>query len=43
MNLLDTYRKLRETSQMKVKEETELLRQYAELEFLLGKQLTTSK
>jgi len=40
MNLLDSYRKLRETSQMLAKEETELLKQYGELEFLLGKQIT---
>jgi outer membrane protein, heavy metal efflux system len=40
MNLLDSYRKLRETSQMLAKEETELLKQYGELEFLLGRQIT---
>lgn len=40
MNLLDSYRKLRETSQMLAKEETDLLKQYGELEFLLGKQIT---
>lgn len=40
MNLLDSYRKIRETSQMLAKEETELLKQYGELEFLLGKQIT---
>jgi outer membrane protein, heavy metal efflux system len=40
MNLLDSYRKLRETSQILAKEETELLKQYGELEFLLGKQIT---
>jgi len=43
MSLLDTYRKLRETSQMQIKEETELLKQYSELEFLLGKQITKIK
>ena len=40
MNLLDSYRKLREVSQMLAKEETELLKQYGELEFLLGRQIT---
>ncbi|MGB9695981.1 MAG: TolC family protein [Ignavibacteria bacterium] len=39
MSLLDSYRKLRETLQMLVKEETALLREYARLESLLGRQL----
>lgn len=43
MNLLDAYRKLREMSQMRAKEETELLKQIGELEFLIGKQILTSK
>lgn len=43
MNLLDAYRKVRETSQMRAKEETELLKQIGELEFLIGKQILTSK
>jgi len=39
MNLLDAYRSMREIYQMRVKEETGLLKQYGELEFLLGKDL----
>lgn len=39
MSLLDTYRKLRESVQMQAMEESEILKQYAELEFLLGKQI----
>lgn len=39
MNLLDTYRNMRETHQMRAKEETGLLKQYGELEFLLGNNL----
>jgi outer membrane protein TolC len=39
MNLLDAYRSMREIYQMRVKEETGLLKQYSELEFLLGKDL----
>jgi|WetSurSiteA1Bulk_404760.scaffolds.fasta_scaffold20290_2 outer membrane protein, heavy metal efflux system len=36
MNLLDSYRKLREADQMLITEETNYLKQYAELEFLTG-------
>lgn len=36
MNLLDTYRSMREIYRMRAKEETGLLKQYSELEFLLG-------
>ncbi len=43
MNLLDSYRKLRETDQMLVKEETNYLKQIAELEFMVGKNITTFK
>jgi len=43
MNLLDTYRKLRETDQMLVKEETDYLKQTAELEFLLGTNIINIK
>lgn len=39
MNMLDAYRRLRESVQMRAKEETELLKQYGELEFLLGKSI----
>lgn len=39
MNLLDTYRNMREIYQMRAKEETGLLKQYGELEFLLGNDL----
>lgn len=39
MNLLDTYRKMRESVQMQAKEETELLKQYSELEYILGKKI----
>jgi len=40
MNMLDSYRKLRETDQMLVKEETDYLKQVAELEFLIGTNIT---
>ena len=40
MNLLDSYRKLREADEMLVKQETEYLKQLSELEFLLGTQIT---
>jgi outer membrane protein, heavy metal efflux system len=40
MNLLDSYRKMRETDQMLVKEETDYLKQVSELEFLIGKNIT---
>lgn len=40
MNLLDSYRKLREADEKLVKEETEYLKQVSELEFLLGTQIT---
>jgi len=43
MNLLDTYRKLRETDQMLVKEETDYLKQTAELEFLIGTNIINIK
>lgn len=36
MNLLDSYRKIREADEKLVKEETEYLKQMSELEFLLG-------
>ena len=39
MNLLDSYRKLREADEMLVKQETEYLKQLSELEFLLGIQI----
>lgn len=39
MNLLDSYRKLREADQMLINEETNYLSQYAELEFLIGKKI----
>lgn len=38
MNLLDSYRKLREADQMLITEETKYMTQYAELEFLIGKE-----
>jgi outer membrane protein TolC len=40
MNLLDSYRRLREADEKLVKEETEYLKQLSELEFLLGTQIT---
>jgi hypothetical protein len=40
MNLLDSYRKIREADEKLVKEETEYLKQLGELEFLLGTQIT---
>lgn len=41
MNLLDSYRKLREADQMLITEETKYLTQFAELEFLIGKEYKT--
>jgi outer membrane protein, heavy metal efflux system len=43
MNLLDSYRKLRETDQMLVKEEIDYLKLIAELESLIGKNITNIK
>lgn len=40
MNLLDSYRKLREADQMLITEETKYLKQYAELEFVVGTKLS---
>lgn len=40
MNLLDSYRKLREADQMLITEETKYLKQYAELEFVIGAKLS---
>ncbi|MFA7361094.1 MAG: TolC family protein [Candidatus Kapaibacterium sp.] len=40
MNLLDSYRKLREADQMLITEETKYLKQYAELEFVVGTRLS---
>ncbi len=40
MNLLDSYRKLREADQMLITEETKYLKQYAELEFVVGARLS---
>ena len=37
MTMLDSYRNMREHNQILIKEETDLLKQYSELEFLLGK------
>jgi outer membrane protein TolC len=42
MNLLDSFRKMREADMMLIKEETDLLKQTGELEFLLGKQITVN-
>ncbi len=42
MNLLDSYRKLREADQMLITEETNYLKQYAELEFLTGTKIQNS-
>lgn len=39
MNLLDTFRKLRETLELKLNDETDLLKQTGELEFLIGNNL----
>lgn len=36
MNLLDSYREMRKSDEMLVKEETEYLKQFSELEFLIG-------
>jgi hypothetical protein len=36
MNLLDSYREMRKSDEMLIKEETEYLKQLSELEFLLG-------
>ncbi len=43
MNLLDSYRNLRQNYLMLAGEESELLKQYGELEFLLGRQITKIK
>jgi len=43
MNLLDSYRKLREADQMLITEETNYLKQYAEMEFLIGKRIQNIK
>jgi outer membrane protein TolC len=43
MNLLDSYRKLREADQMLITEETNYLKQYAELEFLIGTRIQINK
>lgn len=43
MNLLDSYRKLREADQMLITEETNYLKQYAELEFIIGKRIQNIK
>ncbi len=43
MNMLDSYRILRQNSQMLAGEETELLKQYGDLESLIGKQITNIK
>jgi len=43
MNLLDSYRKLREADQMLITEETNYLKQYAELEFLIGTRIQITK
>lgn len=37
MTMLDSYRNLRSHQELLVKNETELLKQYSELEFLIGK------
>jgi hypothetical protein len=42
MNLLDSFRKMREADMMLIKEETDLLKQTGELESLLGKQITVN-
>jgi outer membrane protein TolC len=43
MNLLDSYRKLREADQMLITEETNYLKQYAELEFVVGTRIQITK
>ncbi len=43
MNLLDSYRKLREADQMLITEETNYLKQYAELEFVIGTRIQNFK
>jgi len=43
MNLLDSYRKLREADQMLITEETNYLKQYAELEFVTGTRIQNIK
>lgn len=42
MNLLDSYRKLREADQMLITEETKYLKQIAEIEFLTGTKITNN-
>jgi len=42
MNLLDSFRKMREADMMLIREETDLLKQTGELESLLGKQITVN-
>jgi len=43
MNLLDSYRKLRETDEMLITEETKYLKQIAEIEFLTGTRIINIK
>jgi outer membrane protein TolC len=43
MNLLDSYRKLREADQKLITEETNYLKQYAELEFVIGTRIQNTK
>lgn len=43
MNLLDSYRKLREADQKLITEETNYLKQYAEMEFVVGTRIQITK